>query len=108
MKLKLIPSFVSAAALMAFISTTVFAGPGPAVPEPRRIYDLGSRNFIDNPDYRAPAAAPKRNPRWVQQWNERSSEPRRTYNLMTQQFEEPPIYRTPASDKTRVQRTSPR
>jgi hypothetical protein len=107
MKLRLIPRIVGALALMAFVPPCVLAGPGrpdaPSNSEPRRIYDIRSRNFIDNPDYREPASVKRK-----VQWSRGADQLPRYYNPMTQQFEGAPVYRTPASDKNRVRRTSPR
>jgi hypothetical protein len=58
--------------------------------EPDRIYDLGSRNFISNPDYHEPPrpAPAKRSGQRM--------EPRRIFNALTGNFEINPDYREPA------------
>lgn len=98
MKKYLIPRISGALTLTVFAPSILLAGPGPRTPgtadnpEPRRIYDIASRNFIDNPDYREPAPA-----RQSTKPSVRFREPSRVYNPMTQQFEDPPVYRTPAN-----------
>jgi len=59
-------------------------------PEPRRIYDIASGNFIDNPDYRELA-------KHVVKSNEQTTEPRRVNNPVTEQLEANSDYRTPGS-----------
>lgn len=100
MRKYLIPCISGSLALTIFVPSLLLAGPGPrtpdttANPEPRRIYDIGSRNFIDNPDYREPAPV-----RQTAKPSARVREPSRVYNPMTQQFESKPLYRTPANAK---------
>jgi len=89
-------SYIVGAALAAFISSSVLAEPRRPVsadnPEPFRIYDLGSRNVINNPDYREPARVKRTTKRVI-----RATEPRRIYNPATQQFEDSRAFREPVS-----------
>ena len=58
--------------------------------EPDRIYDLRTRNFIDNPDYHEPPRpAPAKQ-------SGRATEPRWIFNARTRNFEINPDYRDPA------------
>jgi hypothetical protein len=97
MKRNLLPCIVAAFAVL--LSSCATPGPRRHVssdnPEPWRIYDLGSRNVIENPDYREPAPVK----RTATKRAERSTEPRRVYNPMTQQFENDPNVRQPASSR---------
>jgi len=86
------------AGIAAFVASGVHAEPRrpePANnPEPYRIYDLASRNFIKNPDYREPV----RVKRLAKQSVKRGvDEPQRVYNPMTQQFEDSRGVREPVS-----------
>jgi hypothetical protein len=96
MNSNLLLSIVSIA-FAAFFSSSVLAEAGrpePAGnPEPYRIYDLGSRNVINNPDYRAPARVKPKAKRRVN----RADDPQRIYNPMTQQFEDSRSIREPVS-----------
>jgi hypothetical protein len=86
-----------AAGLAVFISSCATAGPRRSISsgdsEPWRIYDLGSRNFINNPDYRKSAPV-----KWTTKRARQSTEPRRVYNPMTQQFEDSAEIREPKSE----------
>jgi hypothetical protein len=86
-----------AAALAVVLSSCATAGMRWPVssndPEPWRIYDLGSRSVIKNPDYREPAPVKRTTTKLARQ----STEPRRVYNPLTQQFEADPNIRQPAS-----------
>jgi hypothetical protein len=96
MKRNLFPCII--AALAVFLSSCGTAGSrrhfSSDNSEPRRIYDLGSRNVIENPDYREPAPVK----RTATKRASRSSEPRRVYDPLKQQFEDPNI-RQPASSR---------
>lgn len=85
MRTKLIRKGIVAIALSVFVPLLANAGPGSR--EPRRIYDIGSRNIIDNPDYREPAP---RKP--AVRSDRRSKEPQRVYSIQSQQFEDNPKY----------------
>jgi hypothetical protein len=63
-------------------------------PEPYRIYDLGSRNVIKNPDYREPKRVKRTTKRAI-----RVTEPHRIYNPATQQFEDSREFREPISKR---------
>jgi hypothetical protein len=100
MKINLFACIIGILALVVVIPSSAFAGPRQPVstdnPEPHRIYDIASRNFIDNPDYREPARTKRTaKPRG------RTAEPRRVYNPMTRQFEDDPNVRAPASVRER-------
>jgi hypothetical protein len=95
MKTNLLPSIVGTA-VAAFISSGALAEPRQPVsaenPEPYRIYDLGSRNVINNPDYREPTRVKPMTKRV-----KRATEPDRVYNPMSQQFDDSPEIRQPRS-----------
>lgn len=64
---------------------------GQRVVEPRRIYDLESGNFIDNPDYHAPAVVKQ-----AARSMKAVGEPRRIYDLRSRNFIDNPDYHAPA------------
>jgi hypothetical protein len=96
MKANLLPSIVGMAIGM-FISSCTSAESRQTVStenrEPYRIYDLGSRNVIFNPDYREPA----RVKRTIVKRIKRTDQSQRVYNPATQQFENSRGIRDPIS-----------
>ena len=84
--------------IAAFVASGVHANPRrlePANnPEPYRIYDLASRNFIKNPDYRESVRLKRPAKQSVKRGVD---EPQRVYNPMTQQFEDNRGVREPVS-----------
>lgn len=87
MKLTSLLRHLSVLPAMMLLTTVTYAG---STQEPRRIFDLESGNFIDNPDYHESAAevrAARTNPPY--------HEPRRVYDLEKKQFVENPDYHEP-------------
>lgn len=89
MKLTPLLHYLSVLPAMMLLTSVAQAG---TTQEPQRIFDLESGNFIDNPDYREPAAEVR-----AAHTNPPYHEPRRIYDLEKKEFVNNPDYHEPAS-----------